>query len=454
MIITSLVILLSSCQSQKGDTINYNNDSISSDFSDTDDTESKKKLNSAKIVHASDFSDERAWIQYSDENGTHIALIDTSGSILYNNDFQYEYNYQFSLSLHDMVDGLSIIEEPLADSSTIKKELIIDKTGKIIKSTESGDFDNVLATGNGVALVSKHKSDIDGDYNAIGTIDKKGNWVNKLKTSPLIDCDLTYENAKYLGCGMFAILDKGIFYNSNNQKIFYYKNLTLTSPSYNKRYAEIKFSNDICYTIGKYIYKSETAPDKEIFGEENSLISIDCNGNLKKLGEANRCKNEIALNIKLNQTTQKYEMNIKSLATNKSATFSAYNIQDAFVLGNSKHHIFTILNEGDKQYITVINADGTMLFKPVEINIDWSRRILVSADDNGIILVNTEFMRTVTVDYNGNVTDNKSYTDPAGFQLCTPYYDGWALAKKHIEGKYEEYYYNYLDKNGKSLFDN
>ncbi len=165
--------------------------------------------NSLWLEYVTDFSEGRAWVQYSDsgkrngsvdsvkgaaeamlgsatdkwqygeENwGSRAAVIDPQGKII------WESNRTTSdpalVEKHDFIDGISycIFQETDPLNGTDNEwYYVIDSEGNLTYSAERNDSFIILGHGGGTLLAAKHISNFDTDEWQIGVIDKYGNEV-------------------------------------------------------------------------------------------------------------------------------------------------------------------------------------------------------------------------------------------------------------------------------------
>lgn len=144
---------------------------------------------SIKLTNAGNFSDGVAWIIYNDEKGVEeLALINTEGKIIY----QENNNSTF---LPSEMDGVSYIKDKDGNYKLIAKD------GNIVANSQDGEFDSILACGDGFALVYKYSGPKDSKH-LYGVIDNKGKFV-----CDYIDLGFVAGYNYYKGCGVFSIVD-------------------------------------------------------------------------------------------------------------------------------------------------------------------------------------------------------------------------------------------------------
>jgi hypothetical protein len=159
------------------------------------------------------FSEDRAWVKYGGQNALSTALIDNTGAVLFQTDFEISYCSPFE-------DGLSYC---LVKGEPDYTWFIIDSAGTIT----AANFDltrlesDLVKTNNymlfgyadGHFLVAEHITGFDANEWRMGTIDKNGNVLNELKPRPDFDIERTVGDLDYsLKNGTL----KRLFYNAGD----------------------------------------------------------------------------------------------------------------------------------------------------------------------------------------------------------------------------------------------
>ena len=281
------------------------------------------------------FSDNRAVIEYENETGKeYTALIDINGKILYNSENASPYVY-YSPQMDALFPGIACIVLYEQNSGSIDTYQIINKSGKIIASSKDGKFDKVLAYGDGLALVYKDKSDVNGTHNYYGIIDSSGAWKQPLKEIT------TSTEAIYVGCGMFQFkrnVGKNILYNANTGKYTAIKGDT----NYNY-FVTMNFINDIAY-----------------YRNDNNIFSIKTNFETQKMDDYERIIGDCIL--KRNQN----HLSFYCPAVNKVIELEQYEPHQLSSLETSDDYIFLKLHGKDGyDYFTTLDGNGRELFEPI-----------------------------------------------------------------------------------------
>ena len=119
------------------------------------------------------FSEDRAWVEFSDDGKTKLGLIDNKGKLLYSRSSDYVYCYPFT-------DGLSLV---VISGPPDYYSIIVDSSGKVtFDSIEDGNGYIVSGYGNGHFLAMQHITNFDTNEWRFGTIDKNGKVLNNFKT--------------------------------------------------------------------------------------------------------------------------------------------------------------------------------------------------------------------------------------------------------------------------------
>lgn len=206
----------------------------------------ENEMPSIELTKAGNFSDGVAWITYNDETGTEqLALINTDGKILYK-----EVN-SYTFLPPEMHGGVSYIKNSDSNYKLIKKE------GNIVADSQNNEFDNILACGDGFALVYKYSGPKDSKH-LYGVLDNTGELVCNFidlgfaaSTKPETSFNF------YKGCGIFSISYTGgtALLNLNTEKVIH---LSGSAP---------EFINSTAYIPEGY-YITNAIQDGNHFGME------------------------------------------------------------------------------------------------------------------------------------------------------------------------------------------
>lgn len=155
----------------------------------SEDSESGQKT-SLNLTDVRNFSNGYAWVKISGSGSW--SLIDTSGKVIYTSTGE----------THDMSKDACYVEEYAGDDKngeSIYNYKIINKEGKVVASSADGKFDEILAAGDNLFFVHKYESGIDVSGHLYGTINEKGEFVNKLRECPygqVSETDIRYIGGK------------------------------------------------------------------------------------------------------------------------------------------------------------------------------------------------------------------------------------------------------------------
>lgn len=205
---------------------------------DTKTPTSKRQIDKTDTIKfATDFSDNLAWLQIADENGSDtVVLINTNGEIIFE-----DKNIDAPV-LNKFDGGISYYTKQ-------GNYYIINTEGKIVASSENGDFDAVKAYGDGLVLVYKYSGGIDHAEDLYGVLDNTGNWVSELKSIDVSPSQIAGKSISYVGSGVFAICfetqylntysqSDWVLYNSKTSELLYVFNIDI-SPYFENNTAYI-----------------------------------------------------------------------------------------------------------------------------------------------------------------------------------------------------------------------
>lgn len=319
------------------------------------------------VSKAYDFSDGYAWVQFKKDGVEYYGIIDTDGKIIYEDTYNNQNAYRF----YPMSGSICYM-------SCSGVYNIIDSNGKILMSSESGEIDEVLAVGDGRALVYKNNSGVNSSEHLYGVLDSNGNWIQQLSDwgAELSSSYSWY----YAGDGMFVFnANSKIIYNSNdnscmsisrasaktyrdysssqylqnNDVTFYFSNNTaFFAPSDNQFYP-----TQFCHLDKASLTDLNNADYSEI----TSYIALNSNGTYEEISEF---ENETC--GKLLRDNGDY-LEINDYANNTTSTISKYSssmIQSLLFYGD---YGLLLLKGADKEiYFTLIDKNGNEKFEPIK----------------------------------------------------------------------------------------
>lgn len=147
-----------------------------------------------ELVSASNYSEDKAWIQYSKGDMSYLACIDKAGTIL----FQFEDGLDLQATLFS--NGYAHI------TNTDGTIYVIDANGAVTSKYSPSTTGEVLAYGDGYTFTKKHISDFDEAYDMYYIYDYSGSiihdfWVNSNGQKK----EDAVRAAKYCGEGVFSL---------------------------------------------------------------------------------------------------------------------------------------------------------------------------------------------------------------------------------------------------------
>lgn len=385
--------------------------------------QSNISINEQNLLWVGSFLNGRAWIASDVYNGLkRYSLIDKSGNIIYSQDSQY-------CSIAHDSEASSVCESINNDGKYTYKYKIVDNSGKVVASSESGAFDAILGQGDNLFFVYKYVSSLDAPKSMFGVIDQKGNFVQELRESPLLDVDITdyRDSVLYLGNGVFGVhIEKyfstnGYFiYNSKTNKSFFLNNVNPSSKDGNiisigdKLYFNGEESSGITY---------EADPNKIVsIGGDFSLAS---DGTYKKVNDFDYVVNNILMKNEYNGiNTDRINLTLTDPTTNKSTVLSKYPVVTMEPIDDK----FFVEADGKerKKYYFIMDKNYNILFEPVQAD-------EAKANEGKMIIKKGSSFSVL--DFSGNTLfETSEYTS------ISNYSDGIAWAEKEIDDNTKYYY--------------
>ena len=304
------------------------------------DSESGQKT-SLNLTDVRNFSNGYAWVSISGSESW--SLIDTSGKVIYTSTTSHD-------ELHDMSNDACYIKACDDDYNYIYK--IINKEGKVVASSEDGKFDKILAAGGNLFFVHKYESGIDVSGHFCGTINEKGEFVNKLRECPFGD-EPSEKYAKYIGGKAFRPGFNAIIYMSSNDTYISGGIDTSNNPA------------NIGDTLYIYNYNhviQVEGSDTQYYdfdGYKNVAISPD--GKIEKAPDFDAVINGML--VKKDYTNQYVSASFTDPATGKTSVFSKYDVSEIYSADNN--FLLELNGKDGNKYFTVIDKNCNMLFEPV-----------------------------------------------------------------------------------------
>lgn len=430
LILTTFMVLSTVGCGEKQNITNNNSDSDYSKQANTFITENgKEKL--YEIAYADNFSDGYAWININEtknKNNEQRACIDKSGKIQFFLDDIVDSCANIQVS--DFKDGFCVINVEYKDEKD--KDIIINTKGEIVMSSTDGIFDKVLCFGNGYFAVEKYVNDFHTAEYKVFIIDHNGNQIGDYCLSSQ---DSKSTSVYYRGEGVFEFKNS---LNSNHFSLFFTKNNKI-----------LNFDNISFYTDFKN--------GKCVIEKDNEYNFLYTNGNIEKIKldvpkEAKLfldyqllTENGTCYYIKNGKKVDYYFYDISTGKSNKIYSCGEGLQIDPYSLKFENGYSVLKILGAEAKYFTVIDKKGNFQFEPIECD-------YVLPITSNRVIASTPLDEYIIFDETGK----KIYYSDVN-TISDTFYDDFAVIKKVIEigeRKYTSIDYNYVDKNGKLLFEN
>ena len=330
----------------------------------SEDSESGQKT-SLNLTDVRNFSNGYAWVKISGSGSW--SLIDTSGKVIYTSTGE----------THDMSKDACYVEEYAGDDKngeSIYNYKIINKEGKVVASSADGKFDEILAAGDNLFFVHKYESGIDVSGHLYGTINEKGEFVNKLRECPYGQVSET--DIRYIGGKAFRL--------SLNAQIYMSSNDTYVSGG-------IAMPNNPA-NIGDTLYIHKYYNCIQAEGSDTSYdydyVAISPDGKIEKAPDFDAVINGML--VRKNYDNQ--SLSLTDPATGKTSVFSKYDVYEFYRADNN--FLLELNGKDGNKYFTVIDKNCNMLFEPV-------MGTGAEANDNRLVLRTDEGYSVL--DYTGKV---------------------------------------------------
>lgn len=434
LIIIAIAIQLISCNntsqvsgnnidSAHGTSDNENNNLIEENQT----IENDGNMASITILHEFSGGVSNATLQTND-GISYEALIDIGGNVRYLCD-ESEYIFYSPTSEND------ICWIRTKDSSEYK---LINVNGEIIKSSDGNDSSEVVACGNGYALIYQHKSSINSETHLYGVIDNKGNWVVPLTDygqEPFRGYGDTYSkkmdiSASYVGSNIFDIRIgffemEHMLINATTGKAFWVYTGWTVYRGYEGYDAEISFDNGVHYFVCKggadgcaFVSDRPLRENGEIDGEiieQKDLYKTTHDFVLYPDGTWKKLPDDFPVFSGYKAAGDKWikedgeYLKIYDYDTKKEAEFKNYPLS---IIDRSPNFVngkaFVFLNGKDnKKYLTMIDSTGKMKFEPIVFSdvkggTTYSPDAIIKYIEGKIIFINEQGLFNVADD-NGNI---------------------------------------------------
>lgn len=343
-LVLALIFSLAACGKKKNSDIEVVKDYESQPVSGDSEGGQKTALN---LTSFNKFVNGYAWVKSSGSES--YSLIDTSGKIIFTST---------AIEIHDMSNDACYVKEKVGDKDgeAIYNYKIINKNGKIVASSTDGKFDEILAAGDNLFFVHKYESSIDVSRHLYGTINEKGEFVNKLRECPYGELSETYTS--YIGAKAFrvgaGVYDDPYIYMSSidkyigNNAIAYGTQINIGNSLYIVNESGIKVEGS---DTGYYEYDDDGY----------AYVVIRSDGKVEKAPAFD----EIINGMLVKRDREKESVSFTDPATGKTATFSKY--YPVYIDTAGKDNFLIMIEGADgKYYYTILDKNGNMLFEPIE----------------------------------------------------------------------------------------
>lgn len=343
-LVLALIFSLAACGKKKNSDIEVVKDYESQPVSGDSEGGQKTALN---LTSFNKFVNGYAWVKSSGSES--YSLIDTSGKIICTST---------AIEIHDMSNDACYVKEKVGDKDgeAIYNYKIINKNGKIVASSTDGKFDEILAAGDNLFFVHKYESSIDVSRHLYGTINEKGEFVNKLRECPYGELSETYTS--YIGAKAFrvgaGVYDDPYIYMSSidkyigNNAIAYGTQINIGNSLYIVNESGIKVEGS---DTGYYEYDDDGY----------AYVVIRSDGKVEKAPAFD----EIINGMLVKRDREKESVSFTDPATGKTATFSKY--YPVYIDTAGKDNFLIMIEGADgKYYYTILDKNGNMLFEPIE----------------------------------------------------------------------------------------
>ena len=329
---------------------------------------------SVVINKASCFSEDRALIEYTDLNkDEYVAMIDTNGNILYETKYVVGKGPNLQTNCETRTP-LGYGPTPFSGVACIGND-IINKSGKVISSVNTGKFTSIFSWGDGLVLTRDDHHDINGSQNIYKILNEKGDIIHENEF--LSETQYGVEAISYAGCGIFQFLirESDDRYSSRILLLF---NVYSGEKKILPISSEIKFVNNIA-----------------LYEKDNIYFSIDTEFKEKSIGKGDYTTGGylVSLGTYLSITNPKTK---ESFELNKYSAEQILSVE----IKNGKGLIL-IRGKSGGFYFTVIDLekDNKMFFEPIEY--DWSDPYIFFSGDKICYKNTNDGNQYSVVDVNG-----------------------------------------------------
>lgn len=341
------------------------------------------------------FADGVAGISYTEGGTEYRGIINTHGKVIYTTDKSVEFTF--------IGKGATIVSQYNKDTYKYDLVYIIDNNGNTVATFD--EKVQLLAYGDGYALVYQRKDTITAIKHMYGIMDCSGNWIQ-----PMTDLGTYCGENHYIGNGVFAIAvwtgfyhNDYLFWNSIDGNIFYISGLQ-RRPEFVNNIAFV-YETDYSQIINPFDISGETE-DKGVYTPEYFLLYS--NGTYKAYNmDGKKLKGYSNGYIWYTVDGDNNQVYIELIDSSSQNVFT-YNEYSADMVNsitfNGDYGLVTIMGANYHLYFTLIDKTGKQKFEPIETTDfnSWSGTHSISYSDGAVVFKNTDGKYCIA-DNNGNV---------------------------------------------------
>ena len=348
-------------------------------------------IENTSFARAGEFSEGVAWVLYMDANSKYnLALVNRAG-----NTFCEFKDIGYNVYASPMSDGVSFIRVGNVANNRFFDtgyEMIVDRDGTMLYRTAQIEDsygthnEHIYAAGDGMFLVQRKESGMQGIEWTIGVIDRNGAEIKPFVKSPMENSIFNHgdeftdhDAVGYLGEGFFAftIYQRDYVYDTTNNLIMY----SHVEPEY---IGEIQNGR---YFAGNYIVDTTWFdPEQPDPGsdEQNRLDIIDFSENdFAGTKQIKYIYDDLAGVSRPGAGLLYYRHGFYDLNGNRAISIPNYEDLKIWcsAYNNDGYAIMVIVGADHYYYVTVIDRNAKELFTPFRINYDknlYSRLVNIS----------------------------------------------------------------------------
>ena len=322
--------------------------------SDTESTIKGDSIKNYTITKTYQTYDGVGLINYIKNDGSdmeYIALVNLEGDVFH---FSHDALARY---VHKYEDGIGYYTYNVNEESYIE---IFNGTGKGILSNQNGEFDEILALGNGMALLYRYHSTVDSYEHQYAIINSKGDFVFPWTALEMYKGPSHLPCAKYIGENIFSVYisydNDYMLLNAMSGKVIYLYNAV---PNHN-----FAFSEGRTYISSYNLVLSFSPLD---YPEKNGVIRdsicLNTDGTYTKAQKFDFYTGGRAIK------KEKDGVIIYNVNDGTTTEFTEYSSQIMNIEFYDDIGIVTICSADRKEmYFTAIDSKGNKLFEPIKYN--------------------------------------------------------------------------------------